>query len=323
MCDEQHMPRQYRQRSMSATKSSREFAMRWDVAELMGGPGLGRQRKNVVPTPRLAHTARWLAGQTFGPEDDPDRIAVPLQLPDFVRAGPHSSRKFIGSRKIRKERVNFPPGAVKPGLMFCPSTPRGSFARMHHNVLSRRECAQLVDACNAKGFTPSLMNLGSGIQVYRPDMRSSYRCVSDSHALSSYLFEVLRPHLPPVLLLGSRGEPCVPFSINERCRVQAYVPNQSFLNHWDGCFRYPQDHPGAGALSLVTVLLYLNDVSSEKGGATAFTNPSTSQRCPLQPRAGSVLLFTQDLCHEGSTLLEGFKYVLRTEVMYKLLSSKS
>ena len=174
--------------------------MRWDVAELMGGPGLGRQRKNVVPTPRLAHTARWLAGQTFGPEDDPDRIAVPLQLPDFVRAGPHSSRKFIGSRKIRKERVNFPPGAVKPGLMFCPSTPRGSFARMHHNVLSRRECAQLVDACNAKGFTPSLMNLGSGIQVYRPDMRSSYRCVSDSHALSSYLFEVRTGRPPPILL---------------------------------------------------------------------------------------------------------------------------
>ena len=37
----------------------------------------------------------------------------------------------------------------------------------------------------------------------------------------------------------------------------------------------------------------------------------------VQPCAGSVLMFSQDLRHEGSLVKGGVKYVIRTEVMYK------
>ena len=38
---------------------------------------------------------------------------------------------------------------------------------------------------------------------------------------------------------------------------------------------------------------------------------------PCQPRGGSVLLFTQNIYHEGSLLRKGLKYTMRTEVMYR------
>lgn len=38
---------------------------------------------------------------------------------------------------------------------------------------------------------------------------------------------------------------------------------------------------------------------------------------PCHPLAGSVLLFTQDLLHEGSEVKAGIKYTMRSEVMYR------
>lgn len=46
-----------------------------------------------------------------------------------------------------------------------------------------------------------------------------------------------------------------------------------------------------------------------------FTKPRHSP-IPCQPKAGSVLIFTQDLPHEGSMLQAGIKYTMRTEAMY-------
>merc|ERR1711908_146627 len=74
-------------------------------------------------------------------------------------------------------------------------------------------------------------------------------------------------------------------------------------------------HPCAGDRSVVTVQLYLHDVPASHGGATTFF-PGKSYSVAYQPEAGSVLLFSQDLVHEGSLLREGLKYTLRTEAMY-------
>jgi hypothetical protein len=54
--------------------------------------------------------------------------------------------------------------------------------------------------------------------------------------------------------------------LNERMRFLAYAPGQSFAPHCDACYQ----RPDLSATSVVTLQLYLHDVSAESGGATSF-----------------------------------------------------
>lgn len=188
--------------------------------------------------------------------------------------------------------------------------PGRRFARVVRGVLSEKDCAELFSKVNTKGFTPALRNLGMGRQSLQPWVRDGHRVIVDSSALAGYLLEVLRPHLPATMPDGSRL-----VGLNERCRFLCYTPGQFFEEHIDGCYERPRGHAREGDRSFITVQLYLHDVPAAYGGATNFLE---GQEYSLghQPEAGSVLLFTQDLVHEGSLVKAGLKYTLRTEAMY-------
>ena len=76
--------------------------------------------------------------------------------------------------------------------------------------------------------------------------------------------------------------------------------------------------------SRLTFLVYLND--GFEGGETVFYVPHPSiNNCifaqPVQPQMGSVLCFphgsaVDSLVHEGSAVVKGVKYVIRTDVLY-------
>lgn len=89
--------------------------------------------------------------------------------------------------------------------------------------------------------------------------------------------------------------------------------------------------------SYVTIHLYLTDVPEGNGGETTFTTEDMTygrhvkknqgrgaerereiQRLSVRPVTGRVLIFEHHLPHEGSTLLKGVKYTVRTDVMYDL-----
>jgi hypothetical protein len=163
---------------------------------------------------------------------------------------------------------------------------------------------------NAKSFTPALLNIGRGMQQLSPYVRDGHRVIVDSPELAAWLLEVLRPHLPAQLPDGSHLR-----ELNERLRFLCYTPGQSFEPHFDGMYQRPRGHPRAGDRSKITIQLYLHDVPEHCGGATRFITGG-SDSVKHQPEAGSVLLFTQDLEHEGSLVREGIKYTLRTEAMY-------
>jgi len=149
-----------------------------------------------------------------------------------------------------------------------------------------------------------------------PEVRDGFRVIVDSQPLAEWLLEVLRPHLPAVLPDSDGYFTDCLYNLNERCRILCYTPGQEFAEHHDGSFT----HPISQATSRVTVQVYLHDVAVENGGATTFLFDGLSddaKALPCQPGAGSVLLFTQDLLHEGSLLKGGLKYTLRTEAMYK------
>jgi hypothetical protein len=189
----------------------------------------------------------------------------------------------------------------------------GSFARVVRGVLDEEHCAELIFRVNTKGFTPALINIGFGRQMLCPRSRDGHRVIVDCPKLASWLLEVLRPHLPEELPDGYRL-----VDLNERCRILCYTPGQEFPWHWDGCYERPPSHAHRGDESRITVQLYLHDVPRDAGGATAFRSSfGRMDQAAVQPRAGSVLLFTQDLEHEGSLLVSGLKYTLRTEAMYR------
>ena len=141
--------------------------------------------------------------------------------------------------------------------------------------------------------------------------------------------------------MGSGGEGVwIPCGLNECIKIGRYETGCHFSPHIDGPWI-----PDENCASILTLVLYLNDSESPtfplKGGATNFLLPSSSssssdpssttligrsQRdheilCSVTPKTGNALLFRHDLLHEGAPLLDGRKYILRTEVLFRRIKS--
>lgn len=86
--------------------------------------------------------------------------------------------------------------------------------------------------------------------------------------------------------------------------------------HCDAAYR--SDNTGGHIVeTYYTVHLYLND-QGLVGGATAFLSRDRTKRLDVNPKAGSVLIFQHPLLlHEGAEVIEGTKYTVRTEIMYR------
>jgi len=247
----------------------------------------------MLEPPRY-HAVTWKDGQIFHASQDPDRVLEPWTAPDFIW------KKDPAKQQARTTCKDLPIYNRIPGRRF---------AKFVSRVMEEEDCAALLQAVNKKAFTPALVNVGCDRQVLRPEVRDGHRVIVDSTDLAAWLLEVIRPHLPREL------EGFSLIDLNERCRFLCYTPGQCFEEHMDGCFRRQDGHPHSGSHSRVTIQLYLHDVPRAHGGATTFF-PGRRHEVSIQPKAGSVLLFTQDLMHEGSLLQSGLKYTMRTEAMY-------
>lgn len=62
-------------------------------------------------------------------------------------------------------------------------------------------------------------------------------------------------------------------------------------------------------MSFSTFMIYLNN--NFKGGETTFSNNI------ITPVTGMAIIFLHSLEHSGNPIIEGTKYVLRTDIMYK------
>lgn len=237
----------------------------------------------------------WKVGQKFSEHDDPDRTREKFAIPEFFEL----RDALMQQAQTTVEELRVP-----------NANPQSRFARVVRNALSEEDCLGILNAVNNKKFTPALVNVGGGIQQFIPEYRDGHRVIIDSPELASWLLEVLRPHLPEQLEDGSHL-----VGLNERLRFLCYTPGQFFEEHFDGCYIRPHGHPRAGDRSQITVQVYLHDLPERCGGATTFF-PDELYSVKHQPEAGSVLLFTQNLLHEGSLVREGIKYTVRTEVMY-------
>jgi len=172
-----------------------------------------------------------------------------------------------------------------------------------HNVLTPKECKELIDKTEKKGYELALVNVGFGRQEKMTDVRNNGRCIIDDENYAYNLWTRIKDYIPPVFkrrqVLG----------LNERLRFLRYDKGEYFKPHQDGCYRREN-----GEISQITFQLYLNE--GFEGGATNFLSYSSNDEMPVIPKTGSVLIFQHDILHEGEKLKKGRKYAMRTDIMY-------
>lgn len=165
------------------------------------------------------------------------------------------------------------------------------------NYLSAALCQHYITMGEEIGYVPSEVNLQGGSRRAE-EIRNNDRVIFDDPALAASLFERALPLLPAHIGTWELH------GFNERFRFYRYGPKEYFKWHRDGSFAKSPDE-----VSCLTFMIYLND--DFEGGATEFKTEF------IVPQEGAALVFPHKLPHQGTEVISGIKYVLRTDVMYR------
>lgn len=165
--------------------------------------------------------------------------------------------------------------------------------------LSKQECDQWIKKMSDFHFEESLIQSG-GKQVMNKAVRNNERYLFFDQDLADVLWNRLQPYFPKKI------DQAHPIGLNEMLRIYKYVKGQRFKMHKDGSYKRNNKE-----FSLYSLIIFLN--TNFEGGETAFRKLFS-----VSPEHGKALLFQHRLRHEGQEVSEGVKYVLRTDVMFKL-----
>jgi len=172
------------------------------------------------------------------------------------------------------------------------------------NVLTEDECLDLIKTTEDQGYEDVVENWR------RNDVRDSQRCIIDSVEKAGWLWSHIKEYIPETWKEKKVA------GLNERLRFLKYSSGQYFKLHKDGSYR----RPDGSEQSFITIQLYLNE--GFEGGNTTFLSRSGGQDVGVVPRTGRVLVFQHDILHEGSLLVQGTKYTMRTDIMYQIKPGK-
>lgn len=148
------------------------------------------------------------------------------------------------------------------------------------------------------GYEEAAINTGYGQEIIK-DIRNNDRVFFDDFDLAGKLFHKRKPYVPK----GFNGWKV--HGLNERFRFYRYQPGQYFKWHRDGSYQRNSREE-----SKITFMVYLND--DYIGGKTEFRHYQVS------PKVGAALVFPHPLMHQGASIEQGEKYILRTDVMYQI-----
>ena len=175
------------------------------------------------------------------------------------------------------------------------------------NILSPTECAEYIAFSENMGYTSAPITTHRGFEL-RPDLRNNQRVILDDSERADALWQRVSNYIP------SRIGEWQAVGLNERFRFYRYDPGQRFALHHDGSYQRPN-----GEASILTFMIYLNEGFA--GGETRFYLPNyynlQEHEISVVPETGMVLCFVHELLHEGAPVIQGRKYVLRSDVMYK------
>ena len=178
-----------------------------------------------------------------------------------------------------------------------------------HDFLTPEECAEYVRSTEAAGYSAAPITTAGGF-VMAPEIRNNERVMVDNRAWAAKLWERAAP-LVPSPFLGHAAT-----ALNERFRFYRYDEGHTFRPHIDGHFARNDER------SQLTFMVYLNGEC--EGGETVIYISDDGLTLPdgaeirVKPETGKALVFYHYLLHEGAPVVGGRKYVLRTDVMYRV-----
>jgi prolyl 4-hydroxylase len=159
-------------------------------------------------------------------------------------------------------------------------------------------CDDFIFKTEAIGYEPATIETGSGQKVVTA-VRNNNRVIYKDHELAGILWQQLKSFAPNQIGYSKA------VGLNELFRFYKYQPGQEFKRHRDQSYIRSD-----GEASYYTFMIYLNE--NYEGGETNFGNQV------IQPKKGLVLVFLHNLEHEGKPVINGIKYVLRTDIMFRL-----
>ena len=182
-------------------------------------------------------------------------------------------------------------------ILYAPHSIPGHI-QILKQALTKEECDTIVSAAETCGFHVASYQTDSG----HSDIRKSQRCLIDSRQFVQRLADRLHSFLPQTFKEGTFK------SIYDRLRILKYSIGDEFKPHKDG-----KTIDTGGSTSKLSLLIYLND--DYAGGQTEFMN-NDLEWAPIVPETGMVVLYDQTLTHRVPPLTSGYKYVIRSELMY-------
>ena len=175
------------------------------------------------------------------------------------------------------------------------------------NLLSTEECQSLI--IDTEG-------IGYGETGFPKEYRGNQRLKLLDQSLAESMWDRLRPHVPETIV--EQGLVWKPVGLNTMWRISKYEKGDQFQAHNDSNYQQSKR-----CLSMYTVNIYLND--DFEGGATRFYL-NRDDVIPLRMPRGSAVIFRQlpfrEYLHDGARVESGYKYLMRTDVMYELQSSE-
>ena len=169
------------------------------------------------------------------------------------------------------------------------------------DVLTAAECRNWIDRIQSLGTEAATINSARGTEV-DSQIRNNRRLIIDDWEWARTLFERVKDHVPPEIHdMGLTG-------VNERLRCYEYQVGHRFAPHSDGAFVRSDNEQ-----SYYTYMVYLNE-EFEGGETRFFVEPEVV----IKPKTGSSLFFQHPIIHEGSEVFAGVKYVVRTDLIYRL-----
>lgn len=159
-------------------------------------------------------------------------------------------------------------------------------------------CDAFISKSEEIGYEPATIETGSGQKIVT-SVRNNNRVIYKDYELADTLWQKLGPFAPKKIGCSKA------VGLNELFRFYKYQPGQEFKRHRDQSYIRSD-----GDASYYTFMIYLNE--NYEGGETNFGNLA------IQPKKGLALVFLHNLEHEGSPVKKGTKYVLRTDIMFRL-----